>query len=151
MTAAIHTPGRQCVACEGFCLRLPSIDDAMTAMAVAQGHAAVVAAAEALVKAAMANLMRVRGPAPDAGKGRSMSCTPYALTVERLRKGHQLFIGAELHTIAVIRGRNAARVELRLKRGGPNAQTPADVRLSFPTGTPLEAVAGVCIDGVWQG
>lgn len=30
-----HTPARTCDLCEGYCLQKPSIDDAMTALAVA--------------------------------------------------------------------------------------------------------------------
>lgn len=134
-----------------------TIDEANTALAVAQTPIGRLEACEALVAAAQALETAQRNAIAAAaakanGEGRSLSYTPYEhKTVETARKGHQVFIGEELHTVVGVTGRWAARVVLRMKRGGPNAASAADVRLSFPAGARLTFVAGVRINGVWQG
>lgn len=60
MSAAKHTPGRQCVECEGVCLRPASIDDAMTALAVAFTRRNELVACEALAAAAQARVNELR-------------------------------------------------------------------------------------------
>lgn len=58
-----HKPGQRCVECEGFCLRVATVDEANTALAVAGSLEERIFAAEALQEAAgimVANLMRVR-------------------------------------------------------------------------------------------
>jgi hypothetical protein len=55
-----HSPARICAACEGFCLRLATIDEANTALAVAGSKYESLAACEALVAAAQAEAQRLR-------------------------------------------------------------------------------------------
>ena len=50
--SAQHTPARQCVECEGFCLRRATIDEANTALAVARSPIERLHACEALEEAA---------------------------------------------------------------------------------------------------
>lgn len=61
--SARHTPARQCAACEGFCLRAASIDDALTAIAVSRSAQERVPAYEALIAAAQEALERNRAQA----------------------------------------------------------------------------------------
>ncbi|NVM87610.1 hypothetical protein FHT32_001249 [Variovorax sp. SG517] len=60
MSVTNHTPGRQCDECEGFCLRLATIDEANTALAVAYTHQGRLQACEALIKAGQAEAKRLR-------------------------------------------------------------------------------------------
>ena len=60
MSAALHTPARQCDVCEGFCLRQATIDEANTALAVAYTHQGRLQACEALIKAGQAEVKRLR-------------------------------------------------------------------------------------------
>lgn len=134
-----------------------TIDEANTALCVAQSPRERLDAAEALIAAAQDIATRQRNAIAEAarianGGGRSCSYTPYELkAVETARKGHQLFIGDELHTVTGKPICNPQRTVLALKRGGPATQAPSDVRLSFPAGTRLTFVAGVTLNGVWQG
>lgn len=138
-------------------MKLLTIDEANTALAVAQSARERLDAAEALAAAAQAIATEQRNAIAEAarkanGEGRGMSYTPYEdKAVETALKGHQLFIGDELHTLTGKPLCNPGRTVLHLKRGGPNAAAPSDVRLSFPTGTRLTFVAGVRLNGVWQG
>lgn len=68
MNAAKHTPGRQCDECEGPCLRVATIDDAMTALAVACPRTDQLIACEALATAAVARAQQLRA---DIAKSRS--------------------------------------------------------------------------------
>lgn len=52
MNIAKHTPARQCFACEGFCLKPATIDEANTALAIACTLRERLAACEALAIAA---------------------------------------------------------------------------------------------------
>ena len=58
--SAQHTPGRQCVECEGHCLRTATIDEANTALAIAGTHQERLLACEALIAAAEAEVQRLR-------------------------------------------------------------------------------------------
>lgn len=60
MSAAQHTPARQCDLCEGFCLRAATIDEANTALAVARTREEKLAACKALAAAAQAEVRRLR-------------------------------------------------------------------------------------------
>lgn len=60
MSAAKHTPARQCDECEGHCLRLATIDDAMTALTVSCTRADELMACEALAAAAQLRADQLR-------------------------------------------------------------------------------------------
>lgn len=60
MSTAKHTPARQCVACEGFCLVPATIDEANTALAVARTLREREAACDALSLAAEREMYRLR-------------------------------------------------------------------------------------------
>lgn len=60
MSAAKHTPCRQCGECEGACLQPATIDDAMTALAVACTRRDQLIACEALATAALARAQQLR-------------------------------------------------------------------------------------------
>lgn len=56
MSAGTHSPARQCAECEGACLRPATIDDAMTALAVARTPIESLIAYEAVASAAKARV-----------------------------------------------------------------------------------------------
>ncbi|MBB1599945.1 hypothetical protein [Variovorax sp. UMC13] len=60
MSAAEHTPSRQCGECEGACLQPATIDDAMTVLAVACTRRDQLIACEALATAALARAQQLR-------------------------------------------------------------------------------------------
>lgn len=55
-----HTPGRVCDACEGFCLRAATIDEAMTALSTARTKQERLVACESLAKAAQTTARSLR-------------------------------------------------------------------------------------------
>lgn len=66
-----HAPARQCVKCEGFCLEPATVDQAMTAIAVAREKAEHLAAYEALAAAARVEAVRLRGEIAQTKRGGS--------------------------------------------------------------------------------
>lgn len=133
------------------------LERARDSLAAASSPMEMLEACEALTAAARALETEQRNAIAAAaakaiGEPRLTSYTPYAhKPVEAARKGHQLFIGEELHTVTGKPVCSDRRVVLTLKRGGPISSSGSDVRLSFPIGARLTFVAGVRINGVWQG